>query len=500
MKQTLSLSKFLFFSVISIVIISFSSCFTKQSSENQLGQDWQPNRAYQWGEVILEATARDTERFNPRPSVTSRILGLIATSMYDAWSRFDEVHKPLYLQEVPRVSPSMRTLENKEIAISYAAYRTALEYFFSDSLLLTEFMLSLGLDPMDDSLDSTTAVGIGNLAAKAVIEIRKSDGSNHYGELDAQNRRYTDYMGYQPVNDPYNNVDINRWQPKLFDDGKGGKYAPGCLTPYWQAVSPLLLDSASQFRSPPPPLYGSAQLAEEIAEVVELQANLTPEQIALVEFMRDGPKSVQQAGHWWQFAQVVSERDRHTLDQDVVMYFLVQAVAMDAFVACWDTKMHYDYARPQPLIHKMFEGKTIVGWKGPNQGFGEIDGSEWIPYSPPIFTCPPFPAYVSGHSTVSGGCAEILRLYKGDDRFGHSVRKVPGLLTEPESVWDTVTLEMPTFTETAEMAGISRVLGGYHIQVDNVEGLKMGRSIAAFVWEKYQGMKEPEDSQESSSK
>ncbi len=475
-----------------IVVVSFLSCSSKQSSDSNEGQSWEPNRAYSWGQVVLEATANDTEKFSPRPSVTSRILGLIATGMYDAWTRFDDVHVPVYLTDVPRVENSSRTLANKEIAISYAAYRTAMEYFFSDSLLLTEYMMGLGLDPMDHSLDPTTAVGIGNLAARAIIETRKNDGSNHYGEMDSQGKRYSDYIDYQPVNDPYNNVDINRWQPKLFDDGKGGKYAPRCLTPYWQEVAPLLLDSASQFRSPPPPLYGSAQLAEEIAEVVELQAHLTPEQIALVEFMRDGPKSVQQAGHWWQFAQVVSERDQHTLDEDVVMYFLVQAVAMDAFVACWDTKMHYDYARPQPLIHKMYEGKTIVGWKGPNQGFGEIDGSEWIPYSPLNFTCPPFPAYVSGHSTVSGGCAEILRLFKGDDYFGYSVRKVPGLLTEPESVWDTVTIEMPTFTETAEMAGISRVLGGYHIQVDNVEGLKMGRNIATFVWEKYQGMKELE--------
>jgi hypothetical protein len=32
------------------------------------------------------------------------------------------------------------------------------------------------------------------------------------------------------------------------------------------------------------------------------------------------------------------------------------------------------------------------------------------------------------------------------------------------------------------MAGISRVMGGYHIQADNVAGLKMGRDIAGYLW------------------
>jgi hypothetical protein len=65
---------------------------------------------------------------------------------------------------------------------------------------------------------------------------------------------------------------------------------------------------------------------------------------------------------------------------------------------------------------------------------------------------------------------------------------VPGALTEPDHLSDTVTINFPTFTETAEMAGISRVLGGYHIQVDNVEGLKLGRKVAARSWKRYRNL------------
>ena len=78
-----------------------------------------------------------------------------------------------------------------------------------------------------------------------------------------------------------------------------------------------------------------------------------------------------------------------------------------------------------------------------------------------------------------------MRLFTGDDRFGEEVQIVPGALTEPDHLGDTVTLRFPTFTETANVAGMSRVLGGYHIQSDNIEGLKLGRNVATAVWKKY---------------
>ena len=446
------------------------------------------NVAYKWGEMALEATALDTERFTPRPTITSRYLGLIFTTVFDAWSRYDEKAIPVYLEGVERRPANEMTLKNKEIAISYAALRTMNEYYYSDRALFEKFMKDeLGLDPTDESLDPATPVGIGNLAAQAVIEARRSDGANQYGEEEGSDGEpYFNYVGYEPVNSADKNVDINRWQPKYFSDGEGGEFAPGCLTPFWDKVKPIALKSGDQFRPGPPPLVGSEQLEGEVAEVVELQANLTDEQKALVEFMRDGPKSVQQAGHWLKFAQDVSRRDNHTLDEDVKMYFYNQVVAMDAFIASWDSKMFYDYARPYALVHEYYNGKTITGWGGPGKGMIEMDGSQWRPYSPDIFLCPPFPSYTSGHSTISGGCGEALKLWTGSDEFGEEVELVAGALTHPEHLGDTVTLKFPTFAETSEMAGISRVMGGYHIQADNVAGLKLGRDVAHEVWKFYQ--------------
>lgn len=439
------------------------------------------NPAYRWGSTALRVMADETDRNRPRPPVGARQLALVMIAQFDAWSRYDSVAVPVH-GDVPRVPPQQRTFANKTKAISYAMARALQIVFPHDSALVADSLRAFGYDPADFSTDPATPQGIGNLAARTVIEARRDDGSNMYGTDTRAPKPYGDYTRYTPRNSVDTLNDIDRWQPKNFTRADGSKWAPGALAPHWPHVKPFALESGSQFRSAPPPRMGEVRLEEEVRQVVALQAALTNEQKALVEFMRDGPRSVQQAGHWLIFARDVSVRDAYTLDQDVQLYFLVTTTAMDCFIACWDTKYHYDNSRPYQQVHHLLGKEDIIGWAGPHKGMVNMKGAEWRPYSPDDFLCPPFPAYPSGHSTVSGGCAEALRLYTGNDHYGMQVRLLPGWLTEPGITTDSVTLSFPTFTSTADQAGFSRVLGGYHIMSDNVEGLSMGRKVAAVVY------------------
>ena len=100
-----------------------------------------------------------------------------------------------------------------------------MEYYSSDSLMLTEKMRSFGFDPSNNSLDTKTPEGIGNLAAKTVIEARMNDGSNQDGRMSGSNGKpYSDYTGYHPVNPPDTMNDIKRWQPKYFSDGNVSQF------------------------------------------------------------------------------------------------------------------------------------------------------------------------------------------------------------------------------------------------------------------------------------
>jgi len=55
----------------------------------------------------------------------------------------------------------------------------------------------------------------------------------------------------------------------------------------------------------------------------------------IAEYWSDGPYTEQPPGHWAQFAQFVSVRDHHTLNDDVKMFFVLANAMLDASIAAW---------------------------------------------------------------------------------------------------------------------------------------------------------------------
>src|SRR5438874_251632 len=206
---------------------------------------------------------------------------------------------------------------------------------------------------------------LGNAAAAAVVAYRRHDGANQFGdEVGSDGKPYSDYTFYRPMNPKDKIIDPDCWQPIEFDDGKGGKVTPGFLTPHWFRVQPFALERSEQFRPEPPPMVGCEQLRKEVDDVLAFNADLTPEQKAVVEFMRDGPRSTGQSGHWLRFAQDVSRRDKNGIDEDVKLFFAVGNVVFDAFIACWEAKRYYDSSRPWTLVRHYYAGRTVTGWAG----------------------------------------------------------------------------------------------------------------------------------------
>ena len=445
------------------------------------------NFAYRWLNITQEVAAREVDREGARPTVLSRQMMIWAVAMFDAWAAYDEKAVGTRLHGSLRRPAAERTLANKNKAVSYASYRALLGVYAPDAPYLREQMRELGFDPDDASTDATTPQGIGNLAAAAVLQYRLHDGSNQLGdEAGGDGKPYSDYTGYRPVNPPDRIVDPDRWQPIPFTRPDGTQFTPGFLTPHWYRVRPVVLESSAQFRAEPVPTTRTddALLRQQTDAVLTYNRTLTPAQKAVVEFMRDGPRSTGQSGHWLRFAQDVSRRDHNDLDADVKLYFSVAVAAFDAFVACWETKRFYDSSRPWTLVRHYHAGRKVLGWAGPQGGVVEMPAEEWHPYSPYVFVTPPFPGYTSGHATVSGACAKVLELFTGSDRYGAKEVRSCCVLTE-KATGDTVTLDLPTFSATAEMAALSRAMGGYHSPIDNDVGLRIGREIAVWSWPRY---------------
>jgi hypothetical protein len=431
-----------------------------------------------WSSACLQAI----RLAKPAPTVVARALAIVHTAIYDAWAAYDNKAVATQLGESLRRPARERTAENKRRAMSYAAYRSLVDLFPDQRTSFAATMRDLGYDPADESDDRTTATGIGNVTARALIAFRHADGANQLGNLSLPNpvtglrTPYSDYTGYAPVNPPDRIVDPTRWQP-LTINGVVQKFA----TPQFYKVVPFALTSGSQFRMPwiqPNVPTGGLQAA--VDQVIQYSANLTDREKMIAEYWADGPNSELPPGHWCLFGALVSARDHHSEDDDAKMFFAMANAGMDAGIAAWDLKRYFDTVRPVTAVRYYKAGQMIRAWGGPGQGTMLIHGEDWRPYQAATVVTPPFAEYISGHSTFSAASAEVLRLYTHSDRFGASVTIAPGTsLVEPRVPAQSVTLSWATFSDAADEAGMSRRYGGIHFEHADLQGRYIGRLIGA---------------------
>jgi hypothetical protein len=477
------------FAAYSGVVLLFSSLRPVLAAQTQ-------NAVLRWNEAALQGV-RDAKLGAP---VAARSLAIVDTCVYDAWAAYDEHAVGTQLGGALRRPLAERTLANKERAISYAAYRALSDVLPVDTAAVYRpLMKELGYDPADNSTDIETPTGIGNVACAAVLEFRHHDKANQLGDL-AQGA-YSDWSDYKAANPPATvparymdskALNPDHWQPLSYIDANGNLVVQKFAAVQWCFVTPFAMKSGEELRKevePGPALYGSAEFQEQAEELVAISAGLTDKQKMIAEYWLDGPRSEQPPGHWMLLAQYISERDHHTLDEDVKMYFALSNAMLDAGIAAWDAKRTYDSVRPVMAIEMLFKGKPIRAWGGPGKGTVEMDGSQWIPYQLATAPTPPFPDYVSGHSTYSAAAARILQLWTGSDRFGYSVTLAKGSSKIEHGITprEPVTLKWETFTAAADEAGMSRRYGGIHFQRADLAGRALGRTVGDKVWAKANG-------------
>jgi hypothetical protein len=428
------------------------------------------NAVIAWNQAALEAVRRT----RLGPPMVARAVHILHTAMYDAWAAYDERAVAVGLGDVARRPPAERSGEAKREATSFAAYHALVDLFPTQRNLFTAAMERLGHDP-DMTGSNSSPSTIGTLAARAVLAFRHGDGSNQLGDLAPA--PYADWTGYRPVNPPERLVDPNRWQPLRQRDGTAQHFQ----APHWGLVTPFGLHAGWQLRPRRGPRrYSGPGYLRQAEQLLGDSADLTDEHKTIAEYWADGPGSATPPGHWCRVAQWVSARDRHDLDQDVLLFFVLGGALHDAAVACWDAKRAFDSVRPVSAIRLVFAGEKVRAWGGPGQGITLIEGEEWQPYIP----TPPFAEYVSGHSTFSAAAAEVLARCTGSDAFGASVTVAAGSSqVEPGSTPAAdVTLQWPTFTDAADEAGRSRRYGGIHFRSGDLAGRALGRMVGLRAW------------------
>lgn len=377
------------------------------------------------------------------PTVGSRLLAITSLSVYDAVNAFDRTHTS-YAVESPAPAGA------SEEAAAAAAAHTTLVRLLPNQTQLFDRQLALSLAEITDSPQAKAeGVAFGRFVADTILAQRANDGSSN--------------------NNPYVPPDGDYvWRPETQGPNQG--VAVGVN---WGEVKPFAIPNTADFA--PDGLDGvpgTDRFVEELEEVRVLggkqsTANTTvtrtPDQTEIAIFWADDrPDTFRPYGQLNQIAEEVSIREENTIPENARLFAELNVALADAGIVAWDAKYNGPVIQPRP-------DDLITG------GFGEkhgISGTVTDPAWEPLLPTPPFPDYISGHSTFGGAFAGVMTNFFGENySFPAVSQEILG-----------VTRTYNSFYDAAFDDAISRVYGGVHVRESTVDdALPTGLAIGNFV-------------------
>lgn len=279
-----------------------------------------------------------------------------------------------------------------------------------------------------------------------------------YAKADRYNR-ISNYPRYTPLNgDGY-------WYPT-----PPGFFAP--VEPYFNTIRPFTLDTCSQFKPVPPTAFSKHKDSEfyklTLAVYEAGSSDQTKEKRTIAAFWDCNPfalddnghlsvglKKISPGAHWLGITAIACKKANTGFSKAMKINTMVAIGLMDSFICCWDEKFRSNRIRPETAIRKYID----PNWK-------------------PLLQTPPFPEYLSGHSTISTTSALILTYYFGDN-FAYT--------DDVEVRYGLPKRRFKSFGDAAAEAAISRFYGGIHFMdaIDN--GVSQGLKTGNWVLKKVEG-------------
>jgi hypothetical protein len=247
-----------------------------------------------------------------------------------------------------------------------------------------------------------------------------------------------------------------------------GEFRPpagaSAFLPHWGQVTPFGLTSSAQFRLPAPPKLQTGKYANAYNEVkllgsLDAPLSVRPQDRTDVArfYNATSPVSI-----WNQAARQASAAQGKTLSENSRTFALLGMAMVDAGIAGWDTKYHYNFWRPQAAIQA-----------------GDLDDNPLTDPDPtwrPLIPTPAHPSYASGHATVSGAARAVLEW--AFDKKGHSITlSNPGL--------PGIVLHYGDWKHICDDIDDARIYGGIHFRFDQEAGAHQGRQVGKFLLRNY---------------
>lgn len=411
-----------------------------------------------------------------------RVTTLITNAWFDASAPYHPTAQGVYSRLGRRPAAESATNRNINVACLYASYRILNSLLPKRNGEWKAMLAAAGLDPNDASENPTAAVGIGNLAGKAVAAFRERDGMNQLGDEGRQkyNRLpYADYTGYEPENTAYELRDPSKWQPRVIPFAGGLFRVQQFVTPQYGRVRPYSYNNPNPFRTPRPSASdprgprGHQAYKEQADEVLRASANLTDRQKMIAELFDNKILSLG-------FSAVFAALSRGLGLMDFIhLDFVTNLAAFDTGIAVWNEKRKWDAVRPFSAIRYLYGDRPVRAWGGPGKGtVNDLPANQWKEY----LNVADHPEYPSGSAAFCGAHAESAKRFFGNDSLNWSVAAPKGSsVVEPgvTPAADIVLGPWATWTEFANDCAMSRVWGGVHFRAAIDEGLPVGRQIGA---------------------
>jgi len=379
-----------------------------------------------WNNAALDAIRAE----RTPPPVASRALAILHTSIFDAVNGIARTYEHYF---VPSAVPESASID---AAASAAAHQVLVALFPARAATFDALHAAI-LQSIKDGPQKTRGAQWGEEVAMKILAWRSDDGA---GET-------------MP---PPDETGPGAWvpTPPLF--------AP-YLLPQWGHVTPFTFTHSFDFRPPGPPALDSEKWAQDYNEVKELGAAVgstrTHEQSVIALFWADGAGTETPPGHWNSIAQEVTDQFETPLVEKARLFALLNAAMADAAICAWDAKYAFAFWRPVTAIRN-----------------GDTDGNDDTAPDPTwssFIVTPPFPDYVSGHSTFSGAAAMVLALFFGKNEIA---------FTAESDFLPSVMRDFARFSDAAAEAALSRLYGGIHYRSANEDGLRAGVAIGEWAF------------------
>jgi hypothetical protein len=362
----------------------------------------------------------------------SRVLAMVHAAIYDSVNAIDKTHGVYFVHTTANPGTS-------EEAAAAAAAHIVLTQLYPGQALTLDAALATSLASLPDGQAKADGIALGQMVGEAIVEWRTGDHSD-------------DMVPYTPGTTP------GKWRPTPPD-------FKDAMTPHWRFVTPFTTKYIQVFRYilRPPSLYSySYAKAVKYVQNIGSKTSLTrsTEQTMIAHFWADMPGTETTVGRWNLIAQSAAVTQGNTLSENARLFALLNITLADAGIVAWDLKYYYNFWRPVTAIN---EADTDFNWltvKDPN----------WEP----LLNTPPFPEFVSAHSTFSAAAAGILKLFFNDDNISFTVQPyMMGMPSMPRTYY--------RFSDASNEAGKSRIYGGIHYDFSNTSGLWAGNELSKYV-------------------